>query len=349
MNNIRQKRYRVAQWGTGNIGMRSLQAVIEHPQLDLVGVYVYSDAKAGRDAGALCCNGTTGIIATKNIDDILAARPDCVLYMPDRADIDVICRLLESGSNIVTTRAEFHHPDGLERSVRQRVEAACVLGGTSVHSTGSSPGFASEVLPFAFALMQRRLDCVTMEEFADMSSRNSPEMLFDGLGFGRDLESLDRTVQEASTSSAAGSMRMVAAALSLPIDDVTASVEFAVARDRVEIAAGSIEVGTVAARRSEVTGMRHGRPLYRKRATYYVSRDIDPAWDLRDTGWHFLVEGDTPLDVHISFPVPEAEYAAFSPRLTAHPPVNAVPYVCEAPPGIQTSADLPVIIANLGP
>ncbi len=45
-------RYRVVQWATGNIGTRSLRAVIEHPDLDLVGVYVYSDEKVGRDAGA---------------------------------------------------------------------------------------------------------------------------------------------------------------------------------------------------------------------------------------------------------------------------------------------------------
>ena len=43
--------YRVVQWATGNIGMRSLRAVIEHPGLSLAGLYVYSDAKAGRDAG----------------------------------------------------------------------------------------------------------------------------------------------------------------------------------------------------------------------------------------------------------------------------------------------------------
>jgi 4-hydroxy-tetrahydrodipicolinate reductase len=36
-----------------------------------------------------------------------------------------------------------------------------------------------------------------------------------------------------------------------------------------------------------------------------------------------------------------------SPGLTAHRPVNAVPYVVEAPPGIRTTADLPQIIANL--
>ena len=41
---------RVVQWGTGNIGTRSLRAVIEHPGLELVGLYVHSAGKAGRDA-----------------------------------------------------------------------------------------------------------------------------------------------------------------------------------------------------------------------------------------------------------------------------------------------------------
>ena len=49
---------------------------------------VYSDAKAGRDAGELCGLGPTGVIGTKNIDDIIAAKPDCVVYMPARYDLD---------------------------------------------------------------------------------------------------------------------------------------------------------------------------------------------------------------------------------------------------------------------
>ena len=34
--------YRVAQWATGKVGSRSLQAVIQHPGLELVGLYVHS-------------------------------------------------------------------------------------------------------------------------------------------------------------------------------------------------------------------------------------------------------------------------------------------------------------------
>ena len=95
---------RVVQWATGNIGLRSLRAVIEHPDLDLVGLYVYSPAKVGQDAGTLCGAGPTGVLATDDVDEILALRPDCVLYMGDRPDVDLLCRLLEAGVNVVATR-----------------------------------------------------------------------------------------------------------------------------------------------------------------------------------------------------------------------------------------------------
>ena len=55
--------YRVVQWATGSIGMRSLRAVLEHPKMSLVGLYVHSEAKAGRDAGELCGLEPVGIQA----------------------------------------------------------------------------------------------------------------------------------------------------------------------------------------------------------------------------------------------------------------------------------------------
>src|SRR5580698_362706 len=109
-NEPRAGRYRVIQWATGNIGRRSLRSVIEHPNMDLVGLYVHSDAKAGRDAGELCGIGSTGIVATQNVDELVALDADCVLYMQQSINFDDICRLLESGKNIVTTRGEFHRP-----------------------------------------------------------------------------------------------------------------------------------------------------------------------------------------------------------------------------------------------
>ena len=70
------------------------------------------------------------------LDEIVALQPDCVLYMGDRADMDVLCRLLESGSNVVSTRSEFHRPDSLDPELRERIETACAKGNSSLYGRG---------------------------------------------------------------------------------------------------------------------------------------------------------------------------------------------------------------------
>ena len=160
--------------------------MLEHPDLELVGVHVYDPDKVGRDAGELAGLAPCGVRATGSIEDVLALEPDCVLYMPRACDFDEVARLLESGSNVVTTRGEFHRPASMDPAPREQIEAACATGGTSIHSTGSSPGFITEALPIVLTSIQRRLDRILIEEFADLSRRPSPELLFDVMGFGRE-------------------------------------------------------------------------------------------------------------------------------------------------------------------
>lgn len=339
---------RVVQWATGNIGLRSLRAVIEHPELELVGLFVYSEAKAGRDAGELCGTGATGVVATRDVDEILALRPDCVLYMADRADHDLVSRILESGANIVSTRGEYHRPADLEPEVRTQIEAACTAGGTSLYSTGSSPGFITEALPLVLTSISRRLDSLTIDEFADLTTRNSPELLFNVMGFGKTPDRFDERRWAHGAAAFGPSLRVLAESLGLPLDDVTSSGEVGVATEDIEIAAGTVPKGTVAAQRMVVSGMHDGRALLQFRANWYCGTAIDQDWELRASGWRVVVAGDTPLDVGITFPVAPEDYAAFTPGLTAHRPVNAVAAVCAADPGIRTTPELPQIIARLG-
>ena len=152
------REYRVVQWATGTIGARALRAVIEHPHMRLAGVYVHGQDKVGRDAGELCGAASTGVTATASIDDIVDLGPDCVLYMPNSLNLDELCRLLAAGINVVTTCGAFHHPPSMDPEVRAKVQAACELGGSSVHSTGSSPGFITEAVPLVLTSIQRRAE-----------------------------------------------------------------------------------------------------------------------------------------------------------------------------------------------
>jgi 4-hydroxy-tetrahydrodipicolinate reductase len=337
---------RVVQWATGNIGARSLRHVIEHPGLELAGVYVTSAAKAGKDAGDLCGLAPTGVTATDSIDEIVALGADCVLYMPAACDFGEVTRLLAAGANVVTTRGEFHHPASLDPAVRAEVEAACAEGGSSIHSTGSSPGFISEALPIVLASIQRTLTSITINEYADLSRRDSPDLLFNIMGFGKPPEDFDPRRFGYGAISFGPSLRMLAEAIGLPLDDVTSTGEVAVAPKDLAIAAGVIETGTVAAQRMIVTGIRNGSEMLRFVANWYCGTDLDPAWTVRETGWNVYVDGDAPLDIDIRFPFPLERMGEMTPGYTANRAVNAVPYVCGAAPGIRTTADLPQIIAS---
>ena len=340
--------YRVVQWATGNIGMRSLRAVIEHPKLSLVGLYVHSEAKAGRDAGELCGLGPIGVRATRKIDEIIALEPDCVLYMPQGCNFDDLCQLLASGANVVTTRGELNNPDCLDPAVRERVEDACRRGNSSIHGTGISPGFITEAVPLVLTSIQRRLDSLRIHEFADVSSRDSPTMLFQIMGFGQaPVPQANEARAQYLGQSFGPSLQLVAGALGLPLDSIAAQGEVATARHDIRIAAGMIKSGTVAAQRTTISGMRNGKVLISFSANWYCSRDISADWDLRGTGWRLEVLGDTPLEIEIRSPVAPERWAQVSPNLTAHRPVNAIPYVCAAAPGIRTTVDLRQIIADL--
>jgi 2,4-diaminopentanoate dehydrogenase len=340
-------RLRVVQWATGNIGTYALRGIVDHPLLDLVGLHVHAGEKAGRDAGELCDRPPTGVTATTGLDAILAAAPDCVLYMPARCDADEICRILGAGINVVTTRGEFHRPASMPPDLRERVEDACAVGGASIHSTGSSPGFITEALPLVLSSIQRRLDHLAIYEFADLSQRPSPGLLFDVMGFGRPPESISEQRLAHGRTSFGPSLHLVADAIGLPLDGLEAHGELATARHKVEIAAGTLPAGTVAGQRVTVAGMRRGKELLRFCATWYCTPDLDQAWDVRDTGWRITVDGDAPLEVDLRFPIPLERMASVTPAYTANRAVNAVAAVCAAAPGIRTTLDLPQVIPAL--
>jgi 4-hydroxy-tetrahydrodipicolinate reductase len=236
----------------------------------------------------------------------------------------------------------------MDAAVRQRIEDACARGNSSIHSTGSSPGFISEAIPLVLSSIQRRLDGLLIEEFADLSKRNSPELLFDLMGYGRAPDQFDQGRWSHGAQSFGPSLRLVADAVGLPLDAVVASGEVAVARQTTTIAAGTIEAGTVAAQRMRVDGIRNGEPFVSFSASWYCTDDLDPAWDLRQTGWRLTVRGDAPLDIEMRFAFPLEEMAERTPSYTANRAVNAVPVVCAATPGIRTTVELPQIIGVLG-
>lgn len=344
------RRLRIVQWATGQIGRHALRRIIEHPGFELVGVRVFSDSKDGRDAGELCGLPPTGVKATRRIEDILELKPDCVLYMQEGVDYDDICRLLEVGINIVTTRAEFHYAPAMPPDVRERVEAACRKGGSSIHATGASPGFITEALPIVLSSLQRRIDRIVIEEFVNMVDGCSPFMLFETMGYGKPPTSFDERRLGMVHGGFRQSLELLGATLRRPIEKIEASAETARATKPITVpgeGGGVIQPGTLAAERVTLDAIHGGKPFITLRANWYCSEDIDADWPLRAVGWRVRVEGDCPLDVTIHFPIAQDRMFETLPGSIAHRPVNAIRPVCAARPGILSTLDLPHIVADL--
>ena len=343
-----QNTYKVAQWAAGRIGRSAMRAVIRHPAMELVALHVHSESKEGQDAGELCELEAIGVKATRDINAILDAKPDCVLYMPEGYNLDDMCTLLAAGINIVTTRSEFFNRNGMDPEVVQRLDAACATGNSSIHATGSSPGFSSQILPLALSCLSRRIDCLTIDEFADIPASTTPSMITDVMGFGKPCpENLEKELDH-STQGFAQSLTAVAEAWNLTIDDYKLFTEFVPAKTPITLANGEvIEPGTCAAQRKTIAAYAAGKPVLQLRANWYCAKDVDADWELGDNGWRITVEGDTPMKVDISFPDTTGNFADHMSGLTAHPAVNAVPFVCAAQPGILTNLDLPPIMPRL--
>jgi hypothetical protein len=163
---------RVVQWATGNVGKQSVQSIVAHPDLELVGCFGWAPDKVGRDVGDLCGIKPTGVPATDDVEALLALKPDCVVYNPMWIDVEELVRILESGADVVNTAAFITgHSLGDER--RQRMVDACERGGSSIFGSGINPGLVN-LLAIVAAGGCERVDKVTVIEEADISGYDSP-------------------------------------------------------------------------------------------------------------------------------------------------------------------------------
>ena len=180
--------YKVVLWGPGQVGIEALQAIVEHPDLELVAVKVYSESKAGRDAGELYGGEPTGVITTRDVDELLALNPDCVCYAAsDHFGMDVvtddICRILRAGINVSDATGTILAYPPLIPDESARIKEAALAGNSSFYFGGVNPGFFTDVLPAFLASSVRKIDAVEIHEHFDISTYKDA-LLLARFGFG---------------------------------------------------------------------------------------------------------------------------------------------------------------------
>ena len=350
------QQHRVIAWGTGAIGTELLIAVLDHSRdLRLVGARVYSEEKNGVDVGTLIRREPIGVAASTDVDAVLALDADCVLYTPRNTSIDEVCEILASGKNVVTTAFLFH-PHRIDSADRDRLLKACLAGGTSVHGSGLNPGNLSGVLPLALTGMSRRINKITLQERADWTMYDSTSITFDNMAFGQPVESITpngNDFLEFNSGIFMNEVWLLADALNAGIDEVTATVEAVAAHEDHQIFDHLLRAGTTAGQRWTWSGRRNGETLVEIEALWTVGGEYPSHWPKPPHGWTLTIEGDPSMRTHFlvmagGVDASMADHVRASNVATAMQILNAVPAVCDAPPGFATMADLPLIRSVTG-
>src|SRR4029453_18598480 len=240
--------YKVIQWATGHVGIHALRAIAQHPDLELVGLWVSSAAKAGRDAGELCGIERTGVVATQDADALLAMPADCVSYMaatdyrPGDA-VDGMCRILAAGKNLVTTSfVPLIYPWHVIPAFARQIDDACKQGRTSFFCSGIDPGFSPDALPILLSSLSERIDSVRAQEIFNYATYDQPQTLFEVMGFAKPPGTMVPLLFPGGLAMAWGpSVRMGADALGVELDEIRQQHEQEVAPEAFDISCGRIE------------------------------------------------------------------------------------------------------------
>lgn len=350
---------RVALIGTGNCGSLALKQLVNDGRFDLTGVWVSSKAKVGKDAGELAgLDATTGVTAVDDLDTIIAAAPDCVVYcamgdtrLPDAmADVR---KILAAGIDVVGSGlGVLQYPwQVIPDKYIQRIEDAAREGNSTVFMTGVDPGFVTDLLPFALAGTCQSIEQIRTMEIADYASYDGATVMFDVMGFGRpiadEIGDLPMLYQPGVLSIAWGTaIRQLAAGLGVEVDEIKDSVEQEPAPEDFDVAVGTIKKGTVAAVRFQIEGMVKGRPVIVVEHVTRLRGDLRPDWaQPAQPGGSYRIEitGEPSyvMDICPTSRNGDHNYAAI--LAAAGRIVNAIPDVVDAAPGIRTTLDMPLV------
>jgi 2,4-diaminopentanoate dehydrogenase len=345
---------RVVQFSTGNVGVHSLKTIIRRPDLELVGVHAANPDKIGRDAAELCgLTEATGVIATDDIDALIALQPDCVVYTAqgETRPIEVIeqmSRILAAGVNMVATSMVWLvTPRQADDWLRVPLEEACETGNASLYVNGIDPGYSGDTEVYSALSLVARASSITVQEIFDYGNYDDYEFTGKSMGFGVSAE--DDTpmlfLPGVLTTMYGGPVRNLAEQLGVELDDVRQRIEPWYTDKRIECTMATVEPGQMAAVRFAVEGVRGDIPLITLEHITRLTDASAPDWPYPPDGHpgvhRVVIEGDprVELNTHVAHPgldVTEAGCLSTAARV-----VNAIEWVCEAPAGLIAAEEIP--------
>ena len=345
---------RVVQFSTGNVGQHSLKAIIGRPDLELVGVHAASPNKIGRDAAELCgLTEQTGIIATDDIDALVALKPDCVVYTAQAETrpveaIEQLTKVLAAGINVVgSSMVWLVTPSQADAWLLEPLQKACREGNSSLYVNGIDPGYSGDTEVHSALSLVTRAESILVQEIFDYANYDDFEFTGKSMGFGQtaDEDQPMLFLPGVLTTMWGGPVRNLADQLGIELDEVRQRIEPWYTDARIECKMCTVEPGGMAAVRFAVEGVRRGAPVITMEHITRLTSAAAPDWEFPPDGkpgvHRVVVEGEprVELNTHVSDPVLDVTEAGCV--STAARVVNVIDWVCAAPAGLIAVEDIP--------
>jgi 4-hydroxy-tetrahydrodipicolinate reductase len=333
----------VFQVATGNVGTEMIKRIQTQPDLLLIGVHCYSPDKIGKDVGELAGIGPVGVTATGSVEEIIAAKPDVLTFHGVFPDEDLYVKVLEAGIDVVTTadwitgwHRDKNHPHPSGRLVSQLLADACERGGSTFYGTGMNPG-VNQILGVACSA-----------DVADIENVTTLESWIE-VGYGLPVE--DPSIPgklEKYTRVFADSVLMMADCFGLELDEVKFSYELGACTKDVDLGWYTLPKGSLGGNYLKYQGMVDGVARVETHLEWQMTPHTDPSWDIKGC-YITQIKGDPCIyNKHMIFPKPGVDlsnpdnFASIGMTVTGMPALDAIKSVVAAPPGLLTSADLPL-------
>jgi 4-hydroxy-tetrahydrodipicolinate reductase len=332
------KKVRVVQYGCGPIGCRIVQYALERPGLELVGAVDVDPGKAGRDLGEVAGVGRRlGLAVSADAGRLLdAMKPDVVIHATGsklERVFDQLAGIVRAGASVVSTCEELSYPWRKHPRLSAELDRLARDHGVTVLATGVNPGFLMDAWPLFMSGVCKEVHEVRVSRIQDASSRRVPFQ--QKIGAGLTPEEFRRKVEGGDFGHVGlpESAAMIAAGLGWELERIEETIEPVIARQAVRSEALAVPAGRAAGIRQTALGYRQGRAV--------ISMEFQAAIGEPESYDQVAIVGVPNLTVRI----PGGTHGDVA---TTSIVLNAVPRVAEAPPGLLTMKDLPVVACAAG-
>lgn len=329
--------------GFGSTNQAVLELALTRPWLEIVGIVVRSEERAGESAAERVVGAPPDLRCSVDLLGTLAeARPDVAVvatstHLPDV--LPVLAAIAPSGVPIVCTAEDLAFIRAEDSPEAEQILGLARTHGIPIVATGANPGFVLDLWPLTLSGLAWDVERLRARRIVDVSVFG-PRVRA-SLGIDLMPAAFRAGITDGSVVGHAGfpeSLRILAAAMGRELERIEIVSEPILATAAITLRGGAvIEPGRSAGADQRATGWFAGRPWLDISMTLHVdpsAAGLTPVDEIELDGRHGLKV--------------RVEPGCRALLSTAAMIVNGLPRAIAAPPGVHRPGDLPPVAPWLG-